>query len=104
MNSLSDAIVQFAVVLGPSALSLAFTVIARKFVQNALLRGVCGIMVLLLLVVQVFFLAGAMEMVAGYGGKPLRNPFTLAGSIGCAISVAFLVILFVRPSGRYEKG
>jgi hypothetical protein len=100
MNSASpavDTMIQFLVVLGPSALSVIMTLIGRKFVRAFLIRAAIGIIALLLLAVQVVFLAVALMMVAGYGGNPLRNPFTLAGSIGLVVSVASLIVFCVRP-------
>ena len=104
MSYLPDTIVLFVVVLGPGFLSLPLTVMARKCVKNVLLHAVCGVIALVLLVVRGLLLVGAMVMVAGYQGNLLRNPFTLAGSVGFVVSLASLLSYFVRPSASATPG
>lgn len=107
MNDLSpaqDTILQWLLVLGPGALSLAIAAIARRLVRNVLLQVLCGALAFLLIVAQVFCLAAAMMMVAGYGGNPLRSPFTLGGLVGLVIYLGGLVICFRRPIGQGNGG
>ena len=103
MNYPSNAFVLFVVLFGPSTLSLAFTVTARKFVQNALLRVVCGSIALLLLVVQGRWLLRMTMRLVKDGGDAVPILFTLAGFVAFLVSVAFLVMYFVRPSRQYDK-
>ena len=90
---------------GPSVLSLAFTLMARKFVQNASLRKVCMVIAFVLLVVQGRWLLKAMVGLLKYRDDSSAVLFTIAGSIGFIVAAAFLVKYFLRaakPGGRNE--
>jgi cation transport ATPase len=92
-------LVLVAVLFGPSALSLAFSVMGRKFVQNARLRSVCVIIAFLLLVVQGRWLLRAMLTLFKGASHALPMLFTLAASVGFIVSVAFWVKYSVRRKG-----
>jgi hypothetical protein len=109
INIPSLDLVLFLVLFGPSALSLAFTIMARKVVQNDRLRLVCRIIAFILLVLQGRLLLGTMIRVVTMirlgkeDGEALAVLFTVAGSIGFLVSVAFWVKYVLRPVNKGER-
>jgi hypothetical protein len=98
----ADTINSVLLVLGPSALSWIITVIAGNCVHRRLIHTACGLVALLLLVVQVGLLFFAMKIAAGWGGNPLLNPFTLPGSVGLVFCIVALVAYFIRGPRTLE--